>query len=238
MKEHGFLFKGAMVRKILDKEKPKTQTRRPITFHNSITEPRITKKEWDRLSWSRAVYAKQLSRRNNHPFWIVESNEGARIKVMPRVQVGDVLYVKETFGVKKVDDNGLQLQGLPLFEYQEIDVPERASEDNIVKAMALNKMRMQSGYTIIFKVDFPIMEGWRSSLHMPRWASRIDLSVKAMRSERIQDIRWPDIRSEGVSEGEIRLRFQRLWDSINYTRGFGWETNHPVWIYDFERIKP
>lgn len=35
-----------------------------------------------------------------------------------------------------------------------------------------------------------------------------------------------------------RAEFAYLWDSINKRRGYGWEKNPWVWVVDFRRIKP
>lgn len=85
---------------------------------------------------------------------------------------------------------------------------------------------------------------WRPSIHMPRWASRITLAVKAVRVERVQEISPEDCIEEGIEREEhlancssrLRPRFQKLWDSINAKRGYSWESNPWVWVVEFKRV--
>jgi hypothetical protein len=99
---------------------------------------------------------------------------------------------------------------------------------------------------------------WRPSIHMPRWASRINLEVVSVRVERLQDISEEDAMSEGIESWEERGvddaqdyyrdyvtgghvynakdSFRSLWQSIN---GPGsWEANPWVWVVEFKRIEP
>lgn len=86
---------------------------------------------------------------------------------------------------------------------------------------------------------------WRPSIHMPRWASRIQLVVEDVRVERVQEISASDALDEGVdlggyssnsriSDEYIVDTFRELWNSINADRGYPWEENPWVWVVEFK----
>ncbi len=95
------------------------------------------------------------------------------------------------------------------------------------------------------------------SIHMPRWASRIQLRIKDIRVERVQDITTDNVWAEGINKEEYEEwredvanigvplgttyeqpidLFRNLWDSISAKRGYGWEINCWVWVIVFEVI--
>lgn len=80
----------------------------------------------------------------------------------------------------------------------------------------------------------------RVSIHMPRWASRIQLEITGVRVERLQEISYEDARSEGIDPtiwpGLLTNGFKLLWESIN---GDGsWDANPWVWVIEFRRVRP
>lgn len=91
---------------------------------------------------------------------------------------------------------------------------------------------------------------WRPAIHMPRWASRLTLTVTDVRVERLQEISEGDAIAEGcdgyytparVEFGEIigpdgvcpQEHFKQLWQSI-YGED-SWAANPWVWVVMFER---
>ncbi|EKN3404906.1 hypothetical protein AB5J03_003902 [Yersinia enterocolitica] len=82
---------------------------------------------------------------------------------------------------------------------------------------------------------------WTPSIHMPRWASRINLLITGVRVERLQDISDADASAEGckissMQSGEcLSDMFARLWKSIYGDES--WQANPCVWVIEFERME-
>ena len=96
------------------------------------------------------------------------------------------------------------------------------------------------------KLPVNLKSAWRPSIHMPRWASRIDLRVKEILLQRLQDMRPEDALAEGIemygsstsAPFNAMDDFKRLWDKINGHRpGCAWQDNPFVWCIRFERLQ-
>lgn len=133
------------------------------------------------------------------------------IESCPYGQVGDRLWVKETFldgyGIGGCVDGDLD---------NPINVIYRADEDV---------------HGIV----------WKPSIFMPRRASRITLEITGIKVERVQDISTFDALAEGVAgspppAGDWRDLYGILWDSIN-GKEHPWASNPWVWVITFKRIK-
>ena len=76
---------------------------------------------------------------------------------------------------------------------------------------------------------------YRSSLLMPRWASKLTLVVKSVRIEPLHKMN----RSEAQREGFVDLaEFQELWSQLNAKRkGCEYSDNPYVWRVEFEMEK-
>lgn len=222
MKERPILFNGEMVRAILDGRK--TQTRRPVKPQPPAD---IDSLHHGRLA-SLAPY-KLLDDDYNPQGFGFEDGRGQFWK-SPFGTVGDRLWVRETTCIAPrrfaepdetcVTDSG----GFKRYVSYKAD---RHSED---------AMR-----------DYNLK--WTPSIHVPRWASRIDLEITRVWVERVQDITEEDAKKEGVKVGEDRSysfaehslkyephkdAFRDLWQSIYGTCA----ANPWVWAYEFRRIKP
>lgn len=85
---------------------------------------------------------------------------------------------------------------------------------------------------------------------MPRWASRIDLEVTAVRVERLQDISEADAIAEGVERDltgwtvygsggceittSARRSYASLWEAIHGPDS--WAANPWAWVVEFRKL--
>ncbi len=69
----------------------------------------------------------------------------------------------------------------------------------------------------------------RPGIHMPRWASRITLTVKDVILERLHEITDEGAKAEGVAD---RAEYEKLWVELNGEES--WNLNPWVWVVKFD----
>ena len=135
----------------------------------------------------------------------------------PPATVGDILYVRETWG----DYQECQDGGCGYYLYR-ADYPDTATT------------YQHDGMTC----DLP---RWRPSIHMPKAAARIWLKVTDVRVERLQEITDEEAEKEGCFDyTSTALGFCYIWDSTikkSDLDRYGWEVNPWVWVIEFERCE-
>ena len=139
----------------------------------------------------------------------------------PFGQVGDRLWVRETW------------QG-PLVAEEHFE-DYRANADKFQTPEFCDYAADGGARPEFCDLDDNARQGWRPSIHMPRWASRIMLEITAVRVERLQDISKADAIAEGGTEHFNIDWFGPLWASIYGVDS--WNANPWVWVIEFRRLE-
>lgn len=240
------MFNAEMVRAILDGRK--TQTRR-------VVKPQPEQYGADG-AWLHPAT-------DSEPQWATDLGD-AIVWASP-YQVGDVLWVRETFF-----EAGNRYQEYPGDdEYRGWSSAglEWYSADGPPPVVGQNDWGITDGFHHDGRSFFPVCGGdyWRKrpSIHMPKWAARTFMRVTDVRVERIQDISDDDAKTEGALDWfyalspdeqakhfcdcsvaldgdkdgpDSRDAFAMLWDSLAKP-GTTWADNPLVWAYSFERCE-
>lgn len=98
------------------------------------------------------------------------------IDLCPYGKKGDRIWVRETWGLIGRSANS---------RLSDFNDPEIALKEHLIFRSNCD------GYD-------KSVQNWRSSIHMPRWASRINLDITGIRVERLQDISQADAIAEGL----------------------------------------
>lgn len=225
MKERPILFSGPMVRAILDGRK--TQTRRVLT-------PQPTP--------PRAIYECDGADTivSSHPLSLAHTGDG-----IPKVAVGFAWKMTKLNETSAPHQTGTGYKWLCPYGQPGDRLWVRETWGSI--GTPLGNLRIGEGCRVFYRATEPEqivnLEKWRPSIHMPRWASRIDLEISDIRVQPLQDISDGDALAEGVTlrgttryEGEARDAFHTLWGSINEERGHGWDTKPWVWALTFKAL--
>lgn len=151
-------------------------------------------------------------------------------RVYPRFEVGDRLWVRETWAVGKCAD-GLKPSYLSPGCWKHDNGGCWYRADDAQPATPISPRG-----------------NWRPSLFMPRWASRLTLTATDVRVQRLQEISEEDALAEGVKKvrdhcyvvegfgydlsglchSSPTTAYAILWDGINQKAGKRWDDN--PWI--------
>ncbi|HII4519562.1 TPA: hypothetical protein ACY4UA_000998 [Yersinia enterocolitica] len=222
-KERPILFNAEMVNAILSGRK--TQTRRIVKCNfQDIGFNHDMGQEWP---WSEDC-------EHAEDYW----------HPCPLGVVGDQLWVRETFALLGNED------GVCVDWQDNMVKGDEQAAARIYKASCEQKHGDYGLYSIpdsaYWKPDTSNMKyegSWRPSIHMPRWASRINLLITGVRVERLNTISTGDAMAEGYpAEREATggsldawLWFRELWDGIYPDNTF--EVNPWCWVIEFERME-
>lgn len=275
MKERPILFSGPMVRAILDCSK--TQTRR-------IIKPQPSSSHWERLNGYKLlqnmmeVAGGDYCLRHQHTVIGIKDNtfrDDPRYFLCPYGKPGDRLWVREHWGYHGMSTRwggGRPEENHATVKYHADGVIRKipfASSEEMHEATPDQNLKYPSNWEDMDPeeqdyVKDDLLNAWwkrkRSipSIHMYRWASRIDLEVTRVKVERLQDISEDDAFAEGIDEdGEVfgiaqnildnqiqgsthdipdsspaKAEFRHLWNSINGN----WDDNPWVWVVSFKKL--
>ncbi len=237
VKERGMIFNDEMVRAIL--EGRKTQTRRIMKNQPAEVGPEapvMVRKIGAGFQW---YGADGVSSVFNCPFGIV----------------GDRIWVRETWAILGNED------GCSVDWNDNLCRGDEKNAARIYRASCEQKPGDYGLWSIPDDADWKphtvnekFHGGWRPSIHMPRWATRILLEITNVRVERLNDISECDARAEGVPpagsllpdhpgtfltpKGDFamaKVAFQRLWESIYGEES--WNANPWVWVFRIVRCQ-
>jgi len=234
MKECPILFSTPMVLALL--EGRKTQTRQIVNKLNKLGKTQ-------EINYRKSLNSFEIiTKKHKHH---LHSNEF--LELCPYGFLGDGLWVKETYSETHRAD------GTPVILYK--------TGENI-------PIGIKDGNQFLIK-DFRSTEDvyvdkWKSSIYMPRWASRINLEITGVRVERLRDISEKDDKPEGIENiGKIIdcwkdyqadhdyrdenflqkagiafnqpiLSYRSLLESINGLNS--WKVNPWVWVIEFKLV--
>lgn len=176
-----------------------------------------------------------------------------QVGMTPFGKVGDILWVRENYRVigwepdfsrglieyqggtrpiwkalpKTNDGNNLQVSGLKAYVNKRLKLLGPIKDED-------------RGYYLLPKEGK--QGAWRSSLYMPRWASRNTVKIESISTEELQEISFDDAILEGAYT-EIHRRsgvpyrevFSDLWNSL-HDEPFQWLNNPWVFVLGFSKV--
>lgn len=205
-------------------------TDRPIIFSSAMVQALLE----GRKTMTRRLLRPQPDSSKLSPPYKPENRSGQRWVFMNRIDFPEYAFASQDFKAPYAPGDRLYVRENWARNWNQLS---ETVEDRSVVYMADDGPRAQDNGS-----DLP----WKPSIHMPRWASRITLTVEAVKVERLQDISEEDARAEGVEKAPNVERhsyetpsksygaaFHKLWDSLNAKRA-PWDSNPWVAVSSFK----
>lgn len=204
------LYSGAMVRALLADEK--TMTRRAL---RSAPPPNT--------SWMATYHHPKEPIKGPH-FWAGVNQGDGKWELLdfatpcPYGQPGDRIWVRETSRAHELTDREAEEDVYRVMEVGGLETPPYGLDGVVYAAddafRAIENTREASE-------AWMVMHSYRGKhgatvpgIHMPRWASRINLEVISVRVERLNEITEADAIAEGIKRYTGPLRWVRYLDAI------------------------
>ena len=227
MKAKPILFSTPMIQALL--EGRKTQTRRVIKSLDGIDQRSLGVNESCQANFT-IVYQ--------------GGGNGSQALKCPYGKIGDLLWVRETFA--DVNDHGC-----PAILYK----ADHSTYDFMTSSeeYLCDDLSLDYSHPHIKKYDYSQWiydvesgeegHGYRPSIFMPKWASRLTLEITDIRVERLHSISDRDAFKEGVElcydllepheEGASeKYIYLKLWDKLNGKEST--DSNPFVWVLEFK----
>ena len=142
------------------------------------------------------------------------------IEKCPYGQVGDILWVRETWNMLPANDRA----GIPTDYWYRADDKSENPDDRWRPSIFMPRVAAR----LFLKVTNIRVERLRDITEEDAIAE----GVLWNRAKKINELE----KSNNIINNAKTL-FMRLWDSINSKRGYGWDINPWVWVVEFERVQ-
>lgn len=239
-KDHPMPFSAPMIVALLANRK--TQTRRIVTRGNSTVDGWTCQKSiWEELDFATAtardkttigLFILGKNTLEDIHLRVERRGEDTFHRVRARIEVGDRLWVREAWGADNWD-----------YIRQYKAEPWRGEPCRDGAGIHYRATEKDPG---IFPNRY-----WKPSIHMFRWACRLELEVTQVRVQRLQDISEEDAIAEGIYcdpggkfrqatdvgpfTNDPRMAYRWLWESIHSPES--WNLNSWVHAISFKRLE-
>ena len=221
VKERPIVYSGPMVRALLAGRKTQTRRTRGLKAINEDPD------NWQFNGfWGAEVKGQPVPLAH-----FINKDGNEKLIKCPYGVAGDWLWVRETF------------VELWKWDQSKSNKPEWYDEEGNCKPGTVY-YRADNAISEMYDYDGTVVDvNWRPSIHMPRWASRINHEITRVRVERAHDVSDVDAIAEGVVVShpvDTPLvapvhSYRSLWIKINGRAS--WESNPWAWVIGFKAVE-